>query len=382
MNEEHRQAREDRQQLLAQITDLVNKAGESQEARWKSKIDTVRKDITTSTSKLQVAEKSYAESMSGWSMRESLLVEKVLKSRESLKIKMKDDWKAINEHNTSIQTTTKSVHEETIRIVEAQMKDMAMQMQALDDFVTRARSQNERHHSTHVDSLQGLASNVRLSYSSVGDHFVTTYDRVRDIGGAISNQSTTIQASLLPLDSSVKQPLANLRTEILGAPLQEYTSTGETPRKVEYQFPTFLPQTQPHDKLLGRQQPAPYSNAAQSPPRSPSKGIIYTDGPEATPTTRPASTSPSKNSDTARLREISLNVNAPLSRNHSDSTASTLINSKAETDLVSMGPPPFKRQATESKLPTKFAGGRTGIMKLEGRENLCAGRRLRSSPTD
>ena len=382
LEEERAQANRDRQQLLEQISNLVNSSGRNQEARWDAKIRAMREDINTSKTTFHSSEKAYVQGMDSWSKKEALLVEQVLKSRESLKMKMKEDWKAINEHNTSIQTTTKSVHEETIRIVDAQMTDVSKQMQALDDFVTRARSQNERHHKSHVETFQGLASNVRQSYSSVGKHFGTTYDRVRQIGTEISIQSAAVQAELPHLDSTIKQPLANLRDHMAGVPLKEYTPTGETPRKVQYQYPTNLPETQPHDKLLGRQQPASSSDSSESPSKSPSKAMVYTDGPEIEATARPVSASPSKNSDTTGLREISLNVQTSLSRNSSTSTVPTLTNAKPDFDLVGMGPPPLKRQATESKLPTKLGGARNGVVRLEGRENMVAGRRLRSSPTD
>lgn len=381
LNKERAQASQDRQTLLAQITTLINSSGQAQELRWESKINAVRKDIASARSTLDTANENYDTSMDLWSEKENLLVGEVLKSRDTLKIKMKDDWKAINEHNTSIQATTKSVHEETIRIVDAQMKDMTTQMKALDDFVTRARSQNERHHSRHVTSLQGLASTVHQSYSSIGDHFVSTYDRVRDIGGDVSTQITALSASLPPLAFTIQQPLQDLRANITAAPLKEYTPTGETPRKTQYQYPTALPRTEPHDKLLGKQGPSSprHANSAHSPNRSPSKSIVYTDAP-ASDSVPP--TSPSKDLNPASLREISLNVTASLKRNNSDSQAPTAAGTvKADAEVVGMGPPPLKRQATESKLPQKFGGGRAGVVKLEGRENVGAGRRLRSSPT-
>lgn len=378
LKEERDQASQDRRNLLSQITTLINQSGEVQDSRWMSKVQAVRNAIDSSSSALQTADTDYGTSMDVWSQKESLLVEEVLKSRDTLKGKMKEDWKAINEHNTSIQATTKSVHEETIRIVDAQMKDMATQMQALDDFVTRARSQNERHHATHVQSLQGLASTVRDSYSSIGDHFVSTYDRVRDIGNDVSNQSTALQESLPPLSSSIQQPLAELRSDITDAHLKEYVATGETPRKTQYQYPTKLPRTQSHEKLLGKQPPA----GPPSPHRSPTKSIVYTDAPTAHDAPQPPSTSPSKEANPASLREVSLNVNASLIRNNSDSSApAALATVKADPDTVGMGPPPLKRQATmESKLPQKFGGVKTAVVKLEGRENFGAGRRLRSSP--
>ena len=379
LDEERAQAFKDQNDLLAQITGLVQKSGEVQNARWSSKINAVREELLSSRSVLQAADQGYNDGMNIWSQKEKLLVDEVSKSRDTLKGKMKEDWKVINEHNSSIQATTKSVHEETIRIVDAQMKDMASQMQALDDFVTRARKQNERHHTTHVDSLQGLASTVRQSYSSIGDHFVSTYDRVRHIGEDISTQSAELQASLPPLTSTVQQPLANLRSDITGAPLKEYSPTGETPKKTQYQYPLQLPRTESHEKLLGKT-----TAPAASPQRSPSKAVVYTDIPATGGELSPSSISPSKNPNS--LREVSLNTS--LVRNHSDSSAPTLLTAgKADPDSVGMAPPPLKRQATESKLPTKFSGPKmTGVMKLEGRENLGAsfgsGRRLRSSPTD
>ena len=373
LNEERKQASQDRQNLLSQIITLINQSGEVQDARWSSKINAVRDEIALSRSSSQAANKEYNTGMDAWSQKEKLLVDEVLTSRDTLKSKMKEDWKAINEHNISIQATTKSVHEETIRIVDAQMKDMASQMQALDDFVTRARSQNERHHSRHVDSLAGLATTVGESYSSIGKHFVSTYDRVRDIGKDISAQSTALSASLPPLASSIQQPLSDLRAKITDAPLKEYAPTGETPQKTQYPYPTHLPRTQSHDELLGKQP----QSVPGSPQRSPSKSIVYTDATSDENTGLPPSASPSKDGNPASLREISLNVKASLIRNNSDPSAPT---SKVDPDVVSMGPPPLKRQATESKLPQKFAG-KPGFVKLEGRENFGAGRRLRSSPT-
>lgn len=381
LSEERAQASQDRQTLLAQITNLIIQSGEAQDSRWESKINAVVKDIGSASSTLDKANENYNTSMDVWSEKENLLVGEILQSRDTLKGKMKDDWKAINEHNTSIQATTKSVHEETIRIVDTQMKDMATQMQALDDFVTRARSQNERHHSRHVTSLQGLASTVHQSYASIGDHFVSTYDRVREIGADVSTQSTGLSASLPPLTSTIEQPLADLRAVITSAPLKEYVSTGETPRKTQYQYPTTLPRTEPHDKIIGRQAPSSprQTNSTHSPIKSPSKSIVYTDAPAINGT---PPRSPSKDPNPASLREINLNVNASFQRNNSDSQATTAVTAiKPDTEAVGMGPPPLKRQATESKLPQKFGGGRAGMVKLEGRENFGAGRRLRSSPT-
>ena len=377
LDEERAQAKQDRQVLLGQISDLIIMSGEEQDRRFSSKIQLARQDMGALRSNLAVADASYNSGMDVWSKKETSLIEDVLKSRDALKLKMKEDWKAINEHNNSIQTTTRSVHEETLRIVDAQVADMAKQMQSLDGFVTRARSQNEQHHETHVQSLQGLASNVSQSYSSVGDHFISTYDRIRAVGNDAASECTQIRENLEPLSSSVQQPLAELRFAIANAPFQEYISTGETPQRKAYKYPSSLPRTESHDKLLNRE--------TVSPAKSPTKAPIYTDSPGAD---APPPPSPTKEG----LREISLNVPAAMPRTNSDPALTTLT-SKIDVETVGMGPPPLKRQATESKLPTKLGGGggggKTVVVKLEGRENNFSAsfgasgrRRLRSSPPD
>ncbi|KAL8761241.1 MAG: hypothetical protein Q9184_002621 [Pyrenodesmia sp. 2 TL-2023] len=372
VNEERAQAANDRQDLLAQITSLVNKSGEMQDARWQSKIDDIRSDIALSRSKFAGEEKKYSEAMDVWSQKENLLVEE-----------------AVNERNTAIQTTTKSVHEETIRIVDAQMKDIATQMQALDDFVTRARSQNERHHATHVSSLQSLSSTVDESYSSIAEHFTSTYDRVKNIGNGISEQSKALQDTLPPLTQNVQQPLADLRSSIANAPFKEYVPTGETPQKTQYNFPTTLPRTEPHEKIISNLfSSSSTSSSARNLPPSPCKSIVYNDSPASDElATAPPSDKPSRPATASGLREISLNISSNVPNRHSDLNS---ITNKPAVEVpkvhdISMAPPPLKRQATsECKLPQKSlgkGGAGQGFLRLEGRENLGAGRRLRSSPT-
>jgi len=378
LEEERKKAAEDRETLLSQITNLVNVAGLAQDDRLNRKVQAVRTDLTAAKAEFQTADKKYGESMDIWSKKESLLIEEVMKSRDTLKGKMKKDWTAVNEHNTSIQATTKSVHEETVRIVDAQMRDMAIQMQALDDFVTRARSQNESHHTSHIKSLQGLATSVQGSYASTQGHLRSSKERVQAHGKDIIESSDTLRKTLAPLDSTIRQPLSDLREQILHAPLTEYTSTGETPQKTQYQYPKTLPRTQPLEKLLASSPNSPMDVILSDPPEdvvSPSKSIVYTDAPdEDVALIRPASMD-------GGLREVHVNINAGISR-----SAELLASVKPELETVNlssslMGPPPPKKRATmDSKLPQ---GGKAGMVKVEGRENvpLGGGRRLRSSPT-
>jgi kinesin family member 11 len=255
-------------------------------------------------------------------------------------------------------------------------------MQALDDFVTRARSQNERHHGTHLGSLNRLSSIVKQSYTNLNDHFTTGQDRVRCLENVISTETSALQASLPPLASTIQMPLSDLCQEIAEAPMKEYSPTGETPQKTQYVFPTTLPRTEPHERILAKLSRPTSSSSPSRIPASPNKSVIYNDiQPISLPP--PLSTAPLVEDEvkTSGLREIDLNVR------HSDPPTifSSSISKPLGRENTPMGPPPLKRQATmESKLPQKLSGFAKAatVLKLEGRENAVSGvgRRLRSSP--
>lgn len=267
------------------------------------------------------------------------------------------------------------------------MKDMATQMQALDDFVTRARSQNELHHETHIRSLQGLASTVNQSYSNIGEHFISTYDRVRSLGSDMTAQTTTTQSSLPALTSTIQQPLSELRTTVTAASFKDYTPTGETPQRTPYHYPSTLPHTEPHEKLLIKH--------SLRQPASPSKSRVYTDTVTPSSTSAPASPTKDPRPVSSGLRELDMNV--ALGARHSD-PALVEGAEAGNGDVLSksvnggaMGPPPLKRHHTmaaaggggESRLPTtKFAGGghKPALRGGDAREKENqVGRRLRSS---
>ena len=90
--EERNRAALDRQTLLSHITKMMDESHRQKEERWTTGIAGIREKSTASRSGFQIASKQYDVSMDNWSLKEDLLVEKVNKSREILKTKMKNDW--------------------------------------------------------------------------------------------------------------------------------------------------------------------------------------------------------------------------------------------------------------------------------------------------
>lgn len=92
LTEERQQLAADRQNLLSQITSLITAQGEAQDARLSAKVSEVQKDIIASKAAFEASRAKYSQSMDSWNERETGLVGEVLRSRETLKSKLKEDW--------------------------------------------------------------------------------------------------------------------------------------------------------------------------------------------------------------------------------------------------------------------------------------------------
>ena len=374
LDEERQAAASDRHALLSQITELINANGATQEERVAFRFDQVRQDMMESRDRLETAVSSYAAGMDAWSKNETAFQGEVFEARDTLKAKLKKDWTSVSEHNAKLQTTAKSIHGETVRIVDKQVDDMAIQMQALDRFVSKAHTHNDSCHDSRVAALDKVVTAVHSTHTQTKAWLDTDRRRLEALETEIVSPQGFLEGALKGLEESICAPLVNLRETALAAQLQEYRTTGETPQKVEYSYPLSLPRTEPHEQLLGRTA----SVIDELPdllegPLSPSKAAVFTDGlpaPAADTPARPATTDGS-------LREITTNPRGALEP--------MLVEAKTELESLSrsaMAPPPLKRHATEN---SKVARGRPQPTKLD-RENLPFSsslggvRRLRSSP--
>ncbi|WYZ44399.1 hypothetical protein EsH8_VII_000835 [Colletotrichum jinshuiense] len=363
LDEERNQAAQDRKNLLAQITTLINTQAETQESRLAEKTHQLQKTVLDSNATLQGSVAQYSEDMEAWDTKEGQLLDNVAKSRDEMKTKLKDDWNTANEHSTAIQATTKSVHAETVRVVDEQLKDLDVQMEALDDFVTRARSENASHHERHGESMQGLSSTVESSFDNISNHFKTTFDRVKDLGEEMETETEEMQQGLEPLAQQLSRPLAALREDIESTTIQEYRPTGETPMKIQYHYPTDLPRTEAHDALLAE------FNDGSTPTKLGTESMVLHDleehdmprSPPARASTRMSALSmisemPPFNMS---LREVNLNTTGNLAH---DAPSSMMSINENTAPLL------FNRR-TSTRHPQK-GRKQSSMLPLEGRENL------------
>ncbi|EEP77526.1 hypothetical protein UREG_02375 [Uncinocarpus reesii 1704] len=322
ISEEKQNSERERAELMSQIQSLLSSSAEKQASRLRKNINGVRADMKASRSSLQQASVSYSQEMDSWAENDSKLTEKVLASERELKSKMAENMDVLSTRHASIEESTSAVHAETVRIVEDQKKDMQVQMQALDEFVTHARCQNDEYHSSNLEILDSFALNVRGAHGEIGDHLEKLQSSAEEFLSTVSGDHKEIETIVSNLTADVRNPLSELQNNIQDARMTEYSPTGSTPEKVQYNFSVTLPRTDSHDRLIRRLRgvKSPVKSPKKSPikrapvtlvslsspigpgPLSPSKGLVYhdEDGLVESPS-KPCSTS-------SGLREVDVNI--------------------------------------------------------------------------
>ncbi|KAF1841521.1 kinesin heavy chain [Cucurbitaria berberidis CBS 394.84] len=365
VEEEKQKSAEDRQELLSQISALINASADAQEERLNGKLSSVSEEISAANVAFAAKQDAYTEGVDAWSNRSRDILAGVSKSRDVVKTKIKSDFAVATKHSTSIRDTTTSVHASTVKTVEAQMAHLDTQLQSLDDIVSRIREQNNSHHTAHTTSLAALSSTVQTSYSSIGDHLSSSFDRVQSLESEMTAQAGSLKETLpsLGADANIRAPLHELREAVSGQNLIEYSPTGETPQRVSYNVPSNLPRTEAHENILSRLRDRP---ATSDSARSPSKQPIFNDATNSIPsptdmfklsTNKPtisrsasAMTYPQAHTISS-LRELDVNIVAQEAQAHTQPLP--LVSQSSDSTVMAMPPNKKQRGNEETKLPMK-----------------------------
>ncbi|KAL2695344.1 hypothetical protein AAEP93_004097 [Penicillium crustosum] len=410
LEEEHASAQAERENLMSQIRGLLEDSSHKQNNRLKGKFDTLRTDISASGDSLEQATAQHDRHIDEWIFKEEQFAKDITASKDEIKTRMQNDWETFDQRNASIHRATESVHQETVRIVDAQMSDMGTQMEALDDFVAKARSQNGRFHESHLGSLNAMVKNARESRSNVYGQLDGFTGRVEQLQDDVDMHTENLEQATAPLHAEVRQPLLEMRSNIQNHPLKEYVPTGITPQKRRYEYPSEMPQTEAHDGLRTRHRTSkqftalPFSEEEQqdspaptSPQASPPKKFVYNDTPEEVGHSLPSSAAPPSNTG---LREVDLNVARPVVSDGDDALPPTKLETPALVTSMDLDETPEKEEPEpsrkrrrsnsnsipETKLPKTMLSKRMAGMK-EGRENMApsaiaSGRRFRNRTSD
>lgn len=402
VDEEKQRSAEERQQLLQQITALIGANADAQDQRMNERLASVSAELGNANAAFEAQQTTYTTGVEAWNNQSKSIVAGVATSRDAMKTRLRGDYEMATQHSNLIKDTTTSVHASTVKTVEAQMAHLDTQLHSLDDIVSRVREQNNVHHTAHTTSLATLSSTVQTSYSSVGEHLSTSFERVQSLEADVSAQQNTLKETLssLSADATIRAPLHELRETVGAQNLIEYDPTGQTPQRVNYHIPSNLPRTEDHDTILSRLRDRPTSSDDTT--RSPTKQPIFIDAtnfadsttelflPTKPDFTRSFSANTQNHTAPISLRELDVNIVAQESAH----TQPLPLVSRSSDSVVMAAPPNKKQRSNDdgaSKLPMKKMMRKTVGGGKDDRENLSitnfsssigpgqiGGRRLRS----
>lgn len=92
LSEEKARAEDEQVALISQITSLIQTQSVAREKRLEARVASLQSEITTSRETYRQEQVTYDNSMIVWSAKQASLVDDLLKSRESVKSKIKKDW--------------------------------------------------------------------------------------------------------------------------------------------------------------------------------------------------------------------------------------------------------------------------------------------------
>jgi len=92
LDQERRQAAAEREHLLLQISKLINSQAELQESRFADKATLIRQTILDSSKVFESDVAQFSDGMKVWNTKDDELLNQVAKSREVLKVKLKQEW--------------------------------------------------------------------------------------------------------------------------------------------------------------------------------------------------------------------------------------------------------------------------------------------------
>ncbi|KAI5803776.1 P-loop containing nucleoside triphosphate hydrolase protein [Geopyxis carbonaria] len=276
LNEERAQNTLDRQSLISQITALINATADEQDGRLTQRIETVRTNLDSTRVTVEAATKEHEEHMNKLAASNESFLETLASSRERIHDSIVQDQETFSKHNDAIKATANAIHSKTVELVEAQTENIGVQMQTLDEFVARARNQNEAHYVEVEASLGFFKGLVENNLDEWTNNVKNSEIEIDHFGSEVQSDVTTLIETLEPYQEVAQQSVEALRDSVRDKVLKEYVPTGATPKKRKYEYPRTLPRTNTDEVLSnleggGQLALGSYQNTPRV-PLSPKKG--------------------------------------------------------------------------------------------------------------
>ncbi|KKA26566.1 hypothetical protein TD95_004258 [Thielaviopsis punctulata] len=249
---ERRNAAADRTKLLAQISDLIDANAVARDQRLTAQFGPVAEQLTSAAGSLEAATTQHDAGVEALDEKHAQFVKAAKQSRDRLRSKMDEDWAAANEQTTTMEKTSKNVHASTVAALKAQTNTLDQDMELVTSQAKQVHRSGAHFFDVFRDSMTSLEDEFETVLRTASTTVNSSIDRVKSLGDTMVADGKDAVAQLEPIQGNICQPLADLRADISSRQLREYTATGNTPKRVQYTFPTSLPQTASPSTLLRR----------------------------------------------------------------------------------------------------------------------------------
>jgi kinesin family protein 11 len=90
--EERQKAAVDRQNLIAQITSLINNSADEQDRRLAERVEAVQSEVSITQTRLEEASKAHEEGIDTWSARDESFYSRLCDAQETVRCVLAQDW--------------------------------------------------------------------------------------------------------------------------------------------------------------------------------------------------------------------------------------------------------------------------------------------------
>ncbi|OLL25029.1 Kinesin-like protein bimC [Neolecta irregularis DAH-3] len=241
---------QERDHLLKQISCMVCDIVDSQERRLNGRIFSIQNGLIIATQEAGRNAVQQSDALDVLVEKEAMFSKKIHAQKEDVKRTMVRAAQTADVKGLQIQQSTRAIHAETTTLVETQIQDVDVQMAALDEFVVRAGEQIVRGHDLHSQLVEASGQTMWKAQSTLSSELGGMKKDVEIFGRDGLNTSEDQKPFIRQFCNTALENFSSLRHTLTSAAISEDTSTGQTPRKKEYPYPSTWNLTRPHDEML------------------------------------------------------------------------------------------------------------------------------------
>lgn len=241
--------KEEESLVLLQVQKLLGNLSRKRCNHTEKTNEIVSQQIQAAVADIQDQDTKNLSAIDFWQNAEGVFRGMLSKDKDTIKSLIVRSWDSAKTKVEIIQESTADMQEESVQLVDAAMQNVDSQTQALDQFVTRAKTLNENHHRSHREAISSLLLHNQRTQQSVqrGLHKARTeLESCRKSILANAQDEKNAVSALHPQIVSQSEKIRKRTATIM----EDDVPTHATPKKREYIYPTCWRTTRRHSELL------------------------------------------------------------------------------------------------------------------------------------